>query len=368
MKNILTLILLLSSLLVNGQMMIVSTSSGRSVQNYGVTSSTFGIVGDVVGGDYTFAGNEHNQAPVITDIVVTGDMGTGEVLTVTVSSINNTGYAFDGSECKIYRSTDQLGTSETLIQTYTSDTNVFTYTQVVGDEGSVLRFMITLKLDGGNNPNSVAMSSQYTDAIPAAPNALDIFDVHDYRIWNVADIDPVVSIPNTADPSRPMTPSGNSPSISSGAMRFDRSNSEYLQVPHPSISEPHTAYYYLRLAQVGVGHNVLHLATPVTLSIGSSRDIFINGVDSGENFPNDIVGYHIIKVYTNGASSTVTVDGGTTGSAFTTSATIGGSDGQFGRNSGGANYFNGYLKYYGLITRATTSPEDTAIIAELTSH
>lgn len=331
-----------------------------------IPSSSFGISGGIIGGGYTYSGGaaESSEPPIITDIVITGTLGSGNNLTITVSTKNNTRFSFKASQCIVYRSSDLLGTSESPVAVLTSDTNVFTYPQVNADIGSYLGFAITLNLDGG--PSSSMMKSAYTDVVPAPASAMDIMNLHDYRIWLLSDVDPVVTAPNTADASRPMTASGNAPSISSAAMRFDRANSESLVLPHPSVVEPWCAFVYMKIAAFGVLHNVMHLGSAVAISISSARRISINGVDSGVDFPNDTIGYHLIKVKYNGASSNVAVDNGAAGANVNdTNPTIGGSSGHFGRNSGGANYLDATLKYFGSITRATTPTEDTNIYNEL---
>ncbi len=165
MKKLLFLFLIISTVGLAQPIKIFQIRHNRKATNR-IASSSFGVSGDVVGGNYVFSGSEHNQPPFITGIVQTGTLGSGNVLTITVSSINNSGYSYLNSECKVYRASSLVGASETLVTTLTSSTNIFSYTQVGGDVGKYLRYQIILKLSGGTNPNSVSTSSQYSDVIP----------------------------------------------------------------------------------------------------------------------------------------------------------------------------------------------------------
>lgn len=136
------------------------------------TASTFGIVGDVLGGSLTYTGSEEesNIPPHINSVVLAGTLQEGEDGEITIEVENNTGYAIDTATIEIYRASNQQGGSEALSGTVDSgdisvvgNTVTGTYTFLPGDVGKYVRAEVVVTLANGVNADSEPASSLWSD-------------------------------------------------------------------------------------------------------------------------------------------------------------------------------------------------------------
>ncbi len=142
--------------------------NGRRVRNR-ITLSNFVLDGDFLGSDFTYTDTENNLLPVANNIEYSGVLEVGEVIEISFELDNPTSLQPGTHELKIYKSTNQQGSSETLVTTITASTNdgdivTFSgYTIASGELGKYLLFQIVPKVNGGLNPEGEETRSYWTN-------------------------------------------------------------------------------------------------------------------------------------------------------------------------------------------------------------
>jgi hypothetical protein len=133
----------------------------QSRGHFQAVSQYFGITSGVVGGDYKFTGTEVNQLPSVSNVVISGTIQNGQTITITGTIVNNSNYPISTCTVKVYKSNDTIGTGEVLSATVTSvnitGTSV-SATYVLTETGKYVCAELQANVAGGNTTSLISRS------------------------------------------------------------------------------------------------------------------------------------------------------------------------------------------------------------------
>jgi hypothetical protein len=292
-------------------------------------------------------GTEDNLPPSIEDVYLTSTFLVGDTVTAAVRDFfSRSGYSAGSHIYKFYRSIDNKGQSETLVQNSTSNV----YTLVSGDNGRFIRCEVTPVQSGGLNTTGDPVSSIYS---PVTSTAFDLWstipwngayklntsgDLANYGLATNKDSSPAVATngPLTFDGAKTLT-------------RFTRASSQYLSCTQgETLTQPLETLTYFRTPTVASGNQVIiGLTNTHRALMTSGRVLQISGVNTAQTLTLDAE--YLLYIKWNGASAVYelgTVSGHTrTGEIGVSIATgsINGSPYKIGSDFTPANFWDGWI-------------------------
>lgn len=197
--------------------------------------------------------------------------------------------------------------------------------------------------------------------IIAAPNVFDNFDVRNDHVNDVV-----------ADGSNNVT-AWNGMSIEGTPVLDAVNNSVHcsgepdddgFEYAKPALAAGFEVFWHLELQASGSTQWLESLAGNNGFRIDSNRQINAFNFNTGENIP--LVGYNVIRIRIDGASSFVQVNNGAK-TTFSVSPTVGTANGHLGKRSDGSNSANAKWKFRGISSNAISDADATEIYNQLTA-
>ena len=283
-----------------------------------VSGATFSVVGDSVGGAYTYAGSsqENNLNPVITGVTITGTVEEDEQITVTITVQNNTGYAISSADVKIYKASDQQATGEALSATIASGSisisgNQVTATYTLTEAGFCVLAQATVTLGNGANTTSDSARSTWTTTVAAADSPLDAFN--ELRFEFIGG-----SLTNQGSASNASVGIGTPAWISTvdgdgdvNYLDFNAGESDQLTITKTGstpYTEPFTILMHVRMKAI-MTEVLICMNASVRIRIDSGGDWQLNSTDVAATSAADAdTNWHWIWATFNGANSKFQID------------------------------------------------------------
>lgn len=297
--------------------------------------------------DISTAG-EIGLQPSIEDVYLSSaNWQVGDTVSVEIRDFfSRSGWSAGSHIYKFYRSLDNKGSSETLVQNGTTST----YVLVSGDNGRFIRCEVTPVQSGGTNTTGDPVSSLYYAVTSAS------FDLWSSILWNGAyKLNTNGDFTNyglaTNKDSSPAVVT-NGPLVFNGTFnltKFDRATSQYISCTQgETLTQPMESLIYFRTPTVASGsQTLLAFTNTFRITMNSSRVLQIAAVSTAQTLTLDAE--YFLYVKWNGTSSVYelgTVSGHTrTGelSVSISTGSINASPYKIGCDFTPANYWNGLI-------------------------